>query len=109
MKGRLLVLSAALLTVVTGCGSHSVESRAGAAMAAGTACESRLAQQFHLHLHGTKVVSAGFFVAMGKGRYRVTGKVPTSAHLSHAESYTCVVASGPSGLSVVSFHLKRTT
>jgi hypothetical protein len=108
MKGRLLVLAATLLTVATGCGSHSAEHRAAAALAAETTCESRLAQQ--LHLHGTKVVTEGFFVSdLSNGRLRLTGKVPTSAHRSRAESYTCVVASGSSGLSIVSFHLKRTT
>ena len=85
MKALRLILAAALLTVMTGCGSHSAEKQAAAALAVGTKCQSRFAQQFHLQ-GGTKAVSEGFVSDLGKGRFRVTGNVPTSAGLDHAES-----------------------
>jgi hypothetical protein len=106
MNVGVLMLGAALLTVATGCGPHSAEHRAAAALAAGTTCQSRFAQQFHLQ-GGTKAVSEGFVRDVGQGRYRVTGRVPTSAGLTHAESYTCVVVSGTSGPRIVRFAVKR--
>jgi hypothetical protein len=106
VKVRRLVLAAALLTVTTGCGSHSTEKQAAAAFAVGTKCQSRFAQLFHLQ-GGTKSVSQGFVSDLGGGRFRVTGTVPTSAGVDHAESYTCVVASGASGLRIVRFDVKR--
>jgi hypothetical protein len=105
VKVRRLVRVAALLMVTTGCGSHSAEKQAAAALAVGTKCQSRFAQQFHLQ-GGTKSVSEGFISDLGEGDFR-TGTVPTSAGVDHAESYTCVVASGASGLRVVRFDVQR--
>ena len=106
MNARWLILAAALLTVTAGCGSHSAEKQAAAALAVGTKCQSRFAQQFQLQ-GGTKAVSEGFVSNLGKGRFRVTGNVPTSAGLDRAESYTCVVVSGSSGLRIVRFVVKQ--
>ena len=106
MNARWLILAVALLTVTTGCGSHTAEKQAAAALAMETKCQSRFAQQFHLQ-GGTKAVSEGFVSDLGKGRFRLTGNVSTSAGLDHAESYTCVVVSGSSGLRIVRFEVKR--
>ena len=106
MNARWLILAAALLTVTTGCSSHTAEKQAAAALAMETKCQSRFAQQLHLQ-GGTKAVSEGFVSDLGNGRFRVTGNVPASAGLDHAESYTCVVASGSSGLRIVKFDVKR--
>ena len=106
MNARWLILGAALLTVATGCGSHTVEKQAAAALAMESKCQSRFAQEFHLQ-DGTKAVSDGFVSDLGKGRFRVTGNVPMSAGLDHAESYTCVLVAGSSGLRIVKFDVKR--
>ncbi len=105
MNARWLILAAALLTVTTGCGSHTEDKQAAAALAMENKCQARFTQQFDVQ-GGSKAVSEGFVSDLGKGRFRVTVDVPASAGSDHAESYTCVVVSGSSGLRIVRFHVK---
>jgi hypothetical protein len=109
MHVRLLMVAAIPLLVTTGCGSHNVATQSKAAMAALSHCHSRFDQQFHLQ-GGSKAVAQfeGFAHDLGDGRLRVTGSVPAGGGLNHAETYTCVVASGSSGLHVVKFDVKQT-